>query len=322
MNTTANSSQLIRSEVWSSELKDVLKDDLMAQNFVRWLDQFPDGDQFTIPSIGEHAIRDYNEDGEIVFDPIDKGEFNFVISEYVSAATYITDKNKQDMYYAAEFEASFVPKQRRAINEKLETDILALANQQTASDPNTINGAAHRFVGNGGSNGARTMLPADFSRAKFALKKAKVPLINLIAIVDPSVAHHLETLTDLVNVTNNPKWEGIIASGITTGMRFIRNVYGFDVWESNYVASSAVASETINTRAVSAANGVANVLFAAAGGDVNPFVGAWRQEPMVEFERNVKRKRDEYSTTARYGLDLFRPENLVVCLTDDNTVAF
>lgn len=25
-------------------------------------------------------------------------------------------------------------------------------------------------------------------------------------------------------------------------------------------------------------------------------------------------------TTARYGLSLYRPENLVVCLSDDNTV--
>jgi len=106
-------------------------------------------------------------------------------------------------------------------------------------------------------------------------------------------------------------------------MRFVRNIYGFDVYESNYLAGSAVASESIDTgtgaRAVSAANGVANVFFAALGGQRNPFVGAWAQEPTVESEYNMKLQQDEYATIARWGLKLFRPENLVVVLSDDNT---
>jgi len=320
-NTTANSSMLTRSEVWAKELKDVLMDDLEAQNWVRWLSDFPDGDTFTIPSIGEHAVRDYVEDSDITYDAIDKGEFQFQITEYLSAATYLTRKQAQDGYYMPEFEASFVPKQRRAIMERLETDILSLGNQQTASDTNAINGAAHRFVGSGGADGARQLAPADFARAKFGLKKAKVPLMNLVAIVDPAVAFHLETSTNLVNVSNNPQWEGIIESGLTTGMRFIRNVYGFDVYESNYLPTSGVASETIETRAVSAANGVANLFFAAVGGDIMPFVGAWRQMPEIDSEFNKDRQRDEYVTTARYGVKLFRPENLIVALSDDNTVS-
>ena len=41
--TTANSDVLIRSELWSAELKEILQDDLQGQNYVRWLDNFPDG---------------------------------------------------------------------------------------------------------------------------------------------------------------------------------------------------------------------------------------------------------------------------------------
>lgn len=293
--TTQTAQHLIRSEIWSAELKEVLRDDLMAMGYVRWLDNFPDGDQLTIPSVGNLPVRDYSEDSPVVYDRMDTGEFTFQITEYLSSATYITNKAKQDMYYLAQLEAKFVPEMRRAIMERLETDILALGNSQTASNANTINGAAHRFVASGGSDGARVMQPEDFAKAKFALKKAHVPLINLIAIVDPSVGYHLETATNLVNVSNNPQWEGIIASGLTTGMRFIRNVYGFDVWESNYLPTSAVASETIGGSSVSAANGVANIMFAAAGGDVNPFVGAWRQQPEVDSEYNKDFQRDEYS---------------------------
>jgi hypothetical protein len=41
--TTANMTLLTRSEVWSSELKEILRDEMMAQRYVRMLDGFPDG---------------------------------------------------------------------------------------------------------------------------------------------------------------------------------------------------------------------------------------------------------------------------------------
>ena len=53
---------------------------------------------------------------------------------------------------------------------------------------------------------------------------------------------------------------------------------------------------------------------------VLPFVGAWRQMPTVESEYNKDRQREEYLTTARYGLKLFRPENLVVVGSDTDQV--
>jgi len=73
--TTGNSAVLTRSEIWSTQLKEILQDDLNAQGWVNWLSEFPDGDQFTIPSIGESTVRDYAEDTEIVFDALDTGEF-------------------------------------------------------------------------------------------------------------------------------------------------------------------------------------------------------------------------------------------------------
>jgi len=50
--TTSNSAELIRSELWSNQLKEILEDEMMAQKYVTMLDGFPDGDQFTIPSVG------------------------------------------------------------------------------------------------------------------------------------------------------------------------------------------------------------------------------------------------------------------------------
>ena len=45
--TTANTSLLIRSEVWANELKEILRDELMAMQYVDWMSNFPDGDTFT-----------------------------------------------------------------------------------------------------------------------------------------------------------------------------------------------------------------------------------------------------------------------------------
>lgn len=312
--TTSNSDHLIRSEIWSSQLKEILMDDLQGMGYVNWMSEFPDGNTFTIPSIGQATVRDYNENDPVVYDAMDTGEFQFTITEYLSSATYITNKNKQDLFYMNQLVSSFVPKQRRAIEEQVESTIFGLQSQQTAANRNLINAAPHRMIANEG--GADDLMQVeDFAKAMYSLKKANVPQNNMIAIVDPSVEYTLNTKTNLVNVSNNPMWEGIISSGIGTGMRFIKNVYGFDVYTSNYLAD--IASETVNSDTVT--NGKANMFFSAAS-DVLPFVGAWRQMPNVDSEYNKDFQRDEYVTTARYGVKLFRPENLVTVLSDPSVV--
>lgn len=318
---TGNNPLLIRSEIWASQLKEVLEDDLAAQGWVNWLSEFPDGDQFTIPSIGENTLRDYVEDTEIVFDALDTGEFTFTITDYVSSGNYITEKNRQDAYYAARLEASFVPGQARALGERLETDILGLAaggasGGQTADAVNAINGADHRWVGTGTSE---TMTVADFAKALYGLKKANVPGSSLVAIVDPSVEYEINTITNITNISNNPRWEGIIETGIGSDMTFIKNIFGFDVFVSNYLPT---ANETIDAGpgALTTASGVANIFMSAASPDLLPFMGAMRQMPKVDADYNMHKQREEYVTTARYGLKVYRPENLVCVLTDTDQV--
>jgi len=324
---TGNSGALIRSELWSSMLKEMLKDELQGQGYVDWMNEFPDGDTFTIPSIGEMNVRDYVEDTDIEFDALDTGEFQFSITEYLSSATYITDKNKQDMFYMDKLVSSFVPKQARALMQRLESDIFKIGqpgqpNGQTVAALNNINGAAHRFVGSDTANSKAVIGVKDFARALHSLKVANVPQENLIAIVDPSVEYHLNTLTNLVNVSNNKMWEGVITEGLGSGIKFTKNIYGFDVYVSNYLAkcgaNQAGTSETIGGTA-SGADARCCIFFSAAQ-DVLPFIGAWRQMPRVETERNMKKQRDEYLTTARYGLKLYREENLVTVLSNPDVI--
>jgi hypothetical protein len=137
----------------------------------------------------------------------------------------------------------------------------------------------------------------------------------MIAIVDPSVEFAINTITNITNISNNPRWEGIIETGIGQGMTFIKNIFGFDVFVSNYLPD---ANETIS--GVTTTAGKANAFFSAAGGDIMPYMGAMRQLPKVDGGYNYNKQREEYVTTARYGLKVFRPENLVVVLSDTDQV--
>lgn len=308
------SANLVRSEIWSDQIKEILLDSLNGNKYVRWLSGFPDGDLFTIPSIGELPMRETAENTPVVYDAIDTGEFQFAIDRYVEAATFITDKAKQDAFYANQLIAGFVPKMRRALEENMESSVFALANSQTATTSNTINGAAHRMVASGDTN--TTLALADFAKAKFALDKGNVSG-SRIAIIDPSQEYVLNVLSNLVSVSNNPRFEGIVNTGFVndvTGMSFIKNIYGFDVYVSNYLpAPTEAAGATINSVTVPTAP-VSNI-FMGFGGDVTPFVGAYRQMPNVEFERNKDLRRDEYVMNARFGLKLYRPESLVTIVS-------
>lgn len=323
---SANSQALIRSNVWSAQLKDVLLDTLMAQGYVNWLQDFPDGNTLNIPSIGQMDANDYVEDEAVEYTSLDTGNFTFTINNYVSSATYITNKAKQDGYYMSQLISQFVPKEGRAIAERVEKDVFVQGQPQTgnpagyqvAGSQNTINNAAHRFVGSTTVGGLQTIGPADFAHALYSLKKANVPQTNLIAIVDPSVEYILNTQTNLVNAQFNPKWEGIIKDGFAQGMKFVTNIYGFDVYTSHRLPPSGTgqtgAVETINSVA-STGSSICNLFFSAER-DILPWVGAWRQMPKVDGEYNKDYQREEYVTTARYGLKIYRPENLVTVLSD------
>jgi len=313
--TTLNTSVLERTSVWSAQLKEILEDELMAMQYVNWMTEFPDGDTFRVPSIGQAMVDDYVEDEAVRYRPLDTGEFTFQINEYISSGHYITKKAMQDLYYADQLMSKFVPSQERAIMEHVESNVLSLQSEQTAANNNVINGRDHRFAA-GGTNGVIEL--ADFAYANLALNEANVPATGRVAIVSPATAYHLETLSDLVSVANNPMWEGIVSDGIATGMRFVKNVYGWDVYMSQRLAT--IDSETLDDKddnSVTCDGFKANLFFSTdtPGGT---FMGAWRQMPEVDSEYNKDYQRWEFLTTARYDTALYRPEGLVTILSSDS----
>lgn len=309
--TSAGNQHLIRTDLWSRQLKELLLDELNAQKFVRILSDLPDGYQVNIPSIGEAQVADFNEGMAIKYNAMDTGNFTFGFDSYKYSANSISEKFKRDSFYSADVIAAFVPREHRALMEAVEVDILAKANAgQTSGNLNVINGNPHRWVGSGTDN--RITLE-DFAAAQNSLFEANVPLVNLVAIVDPSVAYTLQTQANLVNLlTPTPMWSDVARDSAMTGFKFRFNIYGFDIYVSNYLPKGI--SETVN--GVSVTNGVCNYLFSASPGDTLPWVGAFRQMPTVYSEFNKDLQQWEYLTIAEWGFKLYRPENMITILTN------
>lgn len=310
---STNTDHLTRSNLWSNEIKMPFEAMIQGNQYINWISDFPDGDTLNIPSIGVMEAQDFAEGEAVRYTAIDTGNFTFSIDKYLASATYVSTKFLQDSYYMSRVQSQFVPMQRMAIERIIEGDIMAVGpNAQTASNSNTINNAKHRMVGSGASE---KITIEDFHRARFALRKAFVPMDKMIAIVDPSVEYEISTQPNLLNFSAaNPRWEGVVETGLTTGLKFFRNIAGWDVYTSDYLKVNTT-SETID--GVTAAAGVNNLFFAASA---QPFMGAVRQPPKVESEYNKDLQREEYVTTCRYGMKLYRPEALVVVLTDTDQI--
>ena len=320
--TTTNNQYLIRTSIWSRTIKELLLDDLVAMKWVRILSDFPDGYTINIPSIGEAEQSDFTEGQAIKYNAMDTGNFQFNFDQYKYSANAISEKFKRDSFYAADVIAAFVPRQHRVLMEGVETNILSKINSgQTASNPNLINTGDHRWVAQGSS---ASLTLADLAAARYALKRANVPMRDLVGIVDPSVIYTIQTQTNLTNLlTPDRKWQEINHSGAETGFKFEMNVFGFDLYSSNYLP--AIASETITPTgggATTVTTGTCNYFFSAAPGDTLPVVGAFRQMPTVYSEFNKDLQQEEYLTVTEYGFKLYRPENMINILTATGVVTF
>jgi hypothetical protein len=313
--STANNEHLIRSDVWTRQIDKNLQDRLLGTRYVRMIQDFPDGDTLNMPSIGDMTSADYVENQAVTYTAMDTGNFEFSITDYIQSGTYITNKMKQDTYYMNELISMFVPEMNRAIAKRMETDIWKkYATGQTAASTNAINSIPHRWIGQGTNE---TMSVLDFQRARLALHTANVPLENLVAIVDPTVEYALATQTNLVNFNCNPRWEGIVKTGLSNGLNFITNIFGFDVYTSNYLHKNT-ATENIGTPTT--AVGAVNNVFFNAEHSLLPVVGAIRQPPKVDSKYNQDFQREEYVTTCRWGFKWHRPQNTVVVVTDVDQV--
>lgn len=315
-NTTSNQSPLIKAQVFSEFMLEQINHGFLPDGLHRDVSDFGDGDTLFIPTMGETTLRDYTEDQAVQYDAVDTGQISLQITDYVSAASYVTRKLQQDGYKAAALEASIPREHLRVIRERYETDLLATSNAQTLADPNTINGFDHRWVADSG-NTTGVLDLEDILYLKLAFDKAYIPDEGRILIVDPVVEASINAQVGNQAYINNPQFEGLVTSGFATRNKFLRNIFGWDIYVSDRLPR--IADETINGGPQSASTqitgGVANIAMCVADDQHKPFMGAWRQAPTTDGEFNKDKQRDEYVTTARWGFGLQRAETLGVILT-------
>lgn len=326
---TWGSTHLQRNEIFSAQLKELLRDELIAQQYVRWLTDIPSDSirtELKINSVGTLEVDDWQESVSLPNRRMDTGQFTFNIDEFKGVKVPFTDHFFETSFQANEVLSRTPMEMNRAFDVYLEGKIMELANSQTTSDRNEINGAAHRFVGSGAGTAVPDdhLTPEDFAYAKYALKKANVPMTGLVAVVGPETEFYLSTLSNITDVSYNPRWEGIIETGLldTTGIRFIRNIYGFDVYVSEYVAQTTTDEASINTYDDTAINSGgstegynANMFFSIADDMVKPFVGAWGRTPRIVSWRDEDIETEYHQLTGSFGLGFYRPESLVTILS-------
>jgi len=313
MQLTTNSTAFIEAEQYSSFILMNLHDGLLGEEFYRNVGDFGSGSTLNIKTIGSVTIQEASEDTPLDYNPIESGEVTLSITDYVGDAWFVTDDLREDGAQVDSLMAARGAESTRAIQENFESRFLAVANSaQTDSDPNTINGFAHRIAS---SETNDVFALSQLIKTRLAFDKANVPGEGRVLIVDPVVE---ATLNGLVSITNDvsPFAKDILNTGMASGMRFVQQLFGFDIILSNRLPKGSFGDGT-NT----VADGVANIAMCVLDDQCKPIMAAWRRQPKVEGERNKDRARDEFVTRARWGLGPQREDTLGVIITSATAIA-
>lgn len=318
--TTSNTNAFIESQQYSQFILENLHDYLLPEGMYRDVSDFGSGTTLNIKTVGSVTIQDAAEDTPLVFSPIDTGTINLSITDYVGDAWKVTDDLREDGSQIDTLMAMRAQESTRALGENHETKFLSVANAaQTAAGLNLVNGRPHRWVGSAASN-ARTVTLNDFVSMKLAFDKANAPAGGRIAIVDPVVEASINSLANLINVSNNPMFEGMVTEGFARDHKFVRNVFGWDIYTSNFLPT-LTATEAINassyglTSETAAVGDKANIFMCVADDTCKPIMHAWRRAPQTEGWRDNEERADKFQVTSRFGLGAQRVDTLGVILT-------
>jgi len=136
VSTPANSENIIRQLLYTKTLQGRFRDWLIGRPlFNDRTAEFPDGDDLKITQIGQRALKDHVDGSAIDFTKIDTSRITLAVTEAYADGFAVTDDLKEDSHQFAAYWAKNVDESGLAFERQLESDVLAVANQQTASDP-------------------------------------------------------------------------------------------------------------------------------------------------------------------------------------------
>jgi hypothetical protein len=322
---TGNTTAFIEAEQYSQFILENLNDYLLPEGLYRDVSDFGSGTNLNIKTVGTVTIQDAAEDVPLTFSPIDTGTITLAITDYVGDAWKVTDELREDGSQIDSLMAMRAMESTRALGENHESKFLNVAGTaQTNANVNLVNGRPHRWVAGGASATNRLMTMSDFIAMKLAFDKANVPAGGRIALVDPIVEATINSLTNIVNVSNNPMFEGMITEGFARDHKFVRNIFGFDIWTTNFLPVKT-ATEALNASSYGLANDtaeigdVANIFMSIADDSTKPIMHAWRRQPKTEGWRDQEERSDKFQVTSRFGFGAQRLDTLGVIFTTSTT---
>lgn len=312
-NTTLNSTAFIESQQYSQFILRTLPTAILPASFYRDVSDFGAGTTLNIKSIGTATVQEVEENSPLIYNPIETGNITLSITDYIGDAWYVTDVLRQDGSQIDTLMAGRSQEATRAIQQRFESRFHAVAYAgQTAADPNLVNGFAHRRRGLGAN---WTMDEDNLIELRLAFDKANVPQFGRVAIVDPVVAATFQKKVVITSqLDRHPAYQAVMENGFNNEHQFVMRLHGWDIWTSNLLPSVAAAT-IVDGSASASTTCVANLFMCIADDNCKPVMTAWRQPPKVEGERNKDRQRDEFLTTARWGMGVQRRDTLGVVVT-------
>lgn len=318
---TSNTTAFIEAQQYSQFILDNLPDYLLPEGFWRDVSDFGSGTTLNIKTVGTVTLQDAAEDVPLVYNPIDTGTITLAITDYVGDAWRVSDDLREDGSQVDTLMAMRAVESTRALATNHESRFLAVANAaQTVTNVSLVNGRPHRWIGGGAGVTTRIMSLEDFIAMKLAFDKANVPAGGRVALVDPIVEASINSLTNLVNVSNNPMFDGIVNEGFAREHKFVKNIFGFDVYTSNHLpiktATEALNASTYGLANTTAAIGdISNIFMSVADDSTKPVMHAWRRQPQTEGWRDPEGRGDKFQVTSRFGFGAQRVDTLGVILT-------
>lgn len=317
---TPTNSQYI-TEHWKQEIKQVLDAELMLrQDVTMWTGDFPDGDILHVPTLGQLTTRDYVEGSRIKTESVTSTDFQLAITKYKQAGVQITDKFKKDSSYTAMLTDKLKVEIVRATQREFESAIANLQTKQTASNPNLIDGKDHRFVSAATNNVGGVK---DFQLARLALAASNSMNSGSNAYIGSDYVFELQMIANLLNQqvygANKLLADGGLMGKLITAAKEARtlvgSISGFNVYECTSL-DDAIAETITATTGSKFTTGTVTAGTANMFVGTEAFVGAMRTLPEIKEWRDNEHLSDVIHSTNRYGIDVYRPESLVVCLTD------
>jgi len=318
---TQNTTAFIEATQYSKFILENLHDYMLPGGMWRDVSDFGSGTTLNIKTVGTVTLQDAQEDVPLNFTNIDSGTITMSITDYIGDAWKVTDDLREDGAQIETLMAMRAQESTRALGDYHESRFLSACNSaQTNANVGLVNGRPHRWVAGGASATNRLMTMSDFIAMKLAFDKANVPQGGRIAVVDPIVEATINSLTNLVNVSNNPMFEGIITTGFARDHKFIKNIFGWDIYTSNKLPIKT-ATEALNASSYNLANDtaeigdVANIFMCVADDNTKPVMHAWRRNPKTEGWRDSEERADKFQVTARFGFGAQRLDTLGVIFT-------